>query len=69
MRKTKSATVPTLSRPPLAPLNFADNYSLGGTNKKPFQTNTILIAIATASQYKTLYRPHTSPKEAPCKFT
>ena len=57
MLNTKTTTVPTLSRPPLAPLNIADTYSLSTTNNNPFETNTILNA--TANQSQTLYQPHT----------
>ena len=39
--KTTNANVPTLSRPPLAPLNFADTYSICSTNSNTFQTNSI----------------------------
>ena len=63
MLNTTTPTVPTLSRPPLAPLNFADTYSLSSTNKIPFQTNTSLNTAA--NQYQMLYQPPTAPNMGP----
>ena len=63
MLNTKSTSVPTLSRPQLAPLNFAEPYSLSSTNNNQVQTNTNLNATANPSQ--TLYQPHTSPNIGP----
>ena len=63
--KTMTTTVPTLSRPPLAPLNTADTYSLSNTNNNPFQTNTNLNA--TAYRCQTLLQQHTAPKIGPSK--
>ena len=54
-----TTTVPTLSRPPLAPPKIADNYSQNCTNNNPFQTNKILEA--TANPRQTLCPPHTAP--------
>ena len=66
MLNTKTTTVPTLSRPPLAPLIIADTYSLGSTNNNPFQSNTHLNV--TANPCQTIYQPHTAhnlPKDHP----
>ena len=63
MLNTITRSVPTLSRPPWAPLNTADGYSLSSTNNNPFQTNTNLKA--TASPYKTLNQRHTAPNKVP----
>ena len=64
--KTITTTVPTLSRPPLAPLNFADTYSLSSTTNNPFQTNTNLNA--TADQCQNLLEPHTARKIGPSAY-
>ena len=57
--KTFTTTVFSLSRPPMAPLNIADIYSLSSTNNNPLQTNLNLNATANPSQ--TLYQPPTVP--------
>ena len=56
--KTVTTTVPTLSRPPLVPLNIADTHSLSSTDSIPFPTITKLHATANPS--RTLYLPHTA---------
>ena len=61
MLKTKTTTVPTVSRPSLASLNLAPNYSLKNTNNKPFRTSTFLNILANPSQ--TLYQPHNEPNK------
>ena len=58
---TKITIVPTLSRIPLAPLNFSDNYLVRTTKKNPFQTNTKLNA--TANQCHTFYQPRIAPNK------
>ena len=63
MLNTKTTTVPTLSRPPLAALNIADTYLLSSTKNNPFQTKTNLNAAA--NQCQTLYQPHTAPNIGP----
>ena len=44
-------------------LYISETYSLSGTNKNPFQTDTFLIATAYPSQ--TLYQPPTAPNISP----
>ena len=53
-----TTTVPSLSTPAVAPLNYADTYSLSSTNNNPFQSNTKLKA--TANQSQTLYQLNTA---------
>ena len=59
MLNTKTTTVPTPSKPPLAPLDIAETYSLNSTNNNPSRTNTLLNA--TANPCQTLHQPHTVP--------
>ena len=63
MLNTRTTTVLTLSRLPMAPLIFADTYSLGSTNNTPFLS--ISNFNATANQRQTLYQPHTAPNVGP----
>ena len=58
--KTITTTVPTPSRPLLAPLNIAETSSLSSTSNNSFQTNSNLNA--TANRCQTLYQSHTEPK-------
>ena len=63
MLKTLNTTLPTLSRPRLAPLNIGATYLKSSTNKFPFQTKSNLNAAANPSQF--LYQPHTAPNMGP----
>ena len=63
MLNTKSITAPASLRPPLPPLNNFDTYSLSGTHKNRFQTDTNLNAFAILS--RTLYQQYTAPDKSP----
>ena len=63
MLNTITASVPTLSRPPLASLSFAGTYEVSRTNIKPFQTKSILNV--TANQCQMFYQPRTVPNIGP----
>ena len=62
----KTKPVLTLSRPPFAPLNLADTYSVSCTNDNPFQT--ISHPNAQANLSENLYQPHTAPDIGPPAF-
>ena len=66
MLKTKTTTFLTLSRPPMAPLNIADIYTLRKKNIIPFETKPILNA--TANPFQTLYQPFTAHIMNPSPF-
>ena len=64
--KTKTTSVTTLSKPPLAPLNIVYSCSLSSTNFNSFQTRTIFNV--TANQCQTLCQPHTAHNKARSAF-
>ena len=59
MLNTTTATVPTPSRPLLAPPKIINTYSMSSTNNNPLQTLTNLKSTTNLCQ--TLYQTHTAP--------